>query len=100
MKDCILEKHKIHAFSWVLNVVFPQIFCEFLGQIIKIVNSKIFLLSVAIITKDNLFDIGLLPFKLEVVGKIALNHIEEPRPVLFINQSIIKDTFRLMHPQT
>lgn len=98
MKDCILEEHKIHAFSWVLNIVLSKVFTELPRQTFKIVNSEILLLSVAVITKNDLFDILFLPFKLEIVGEIALHHVKEPRSVLFVYQSIIKDTLRLMDP--
>jgi len=98
MENGVFEEHKVHALARIVDVVFSKILSEFLRQVIKIIDSQILLLCVAVITKYNLFEIGLFPFKLEVVSQVALNYIEKPRSILFVNQSIVEDTLRFMNP--
>ena len=85
MENGIPEEDQIHSLSRIVNVMFTQILSKFLGQKIKIINSKIFLLSIIIISKNSLLDLSRLPFQLETILQITLQDSKEPISILLIN---------------
>ena len=98
MENGIPEEDQIHSLSRVVNVMFTQILSKFLGQKIKIINSKIFLLSIIIISKNSLLDLSSLPLQLETILQIALQDSEEPSSIFIVNQPVVEDTLSLMNP--
>lgn len=41
----------------------------------------------------------MFPVNLEIVLQITFKHLEEPSPILFINQTVIEDTLSFVNPQ-
>ena len=85
MKDSISEEDKIHSFSWIINVVFAKILTKLLWKGVKVVDSKIFLLGIAVVSEDSLLNLDGFPLKLETVLKISLENSEEPVPIFVID---------------
>ena len=98
MENCIFKEDKVHGLSRVVNIVFSKIFSELFRKDIKVINPKIFLMSIIIVTENDFFNVYLFPLKLETILEVALSDPEEPISIFVINQPIIENTLSLMDP--
>ena len=100
MKNSISEEDKIHSFSWIINVVLAKILTKLLWKRVKVIDSKIFLLGIAVVSKDSLLNLDGFPLKLETVLKISLENSEEPVPIFVIDQSVEENSLCFVNPET
>lgn len=80
--------------------MFAKILTKLLWKRVKVIDSKIFLLGIAVVSEDSLLNLDGFPLKLETVLKISLENSEEPVPIFVIDQSVEENSLCFMNPET